>query len=248
MQPWMEAEVIERVGAARWDRTPVRTTSRNGHRPRGGGGPSRPLASPQLRQGSDVPGVLTPRKRSEPALGPGIPEAAGNGVSPRTVDQRVQALELEGVSKRPVSRIAQERDARLTAFRGARGTAGIPPRVAGGSARETPGQGPRFQHGAREVLGFDGCWSVPAAFGTNFLRRRRARGLTRGALGPPRRPPEPPARHPAGGPGRRGAAVPRALPAASAEHGPSLCAGHGGRPRPDDLRPRDAGARSTATP
>jgi transposase-like protein len=49
----MEAEVRERIGADRYDRTPDRTPDRHGHRPREWDtrlGPL-PLAIPQWRQG-----------------------------------------------------------------------------------------------------------------------------------------------------------------------------------------------------
>ncbi len=46
-----------------------------------------------------------------------IQEAYGKGVSTRKVEPLVQALGLEGVSKSTVARVAQARDARITAFR-----------------------------------------------------------------------------------------------------------------------------------
>lgn len=191
LQQLMEAEVTERVGAERYDRTPDRTTYRNGHRPRewdtrlG----TLHLAIPKLRQGSYFPGFLEPRKRSEHALVSVLQEAYVNGVSTRKVDQLVQALGLEGVSKSTVSRIAQELDARITAFR-ERPLAGRYPYVWLDARYVKVRDGDRVfsmalvvaigirETGEREVLGFDCGWSEEAAFWTEFLRRLRARGLS----------------------------------------------------------------------
>lgn len=191
LQQLMEAEVTERVGAERYDRTPDRTTYRNGHRPRewdtrlG----TLHLAIPKLRQGSYFPGFLEPRKRSEHALVSVLQEAYVNGVSTRKVDQLVQALGLEGVSKSTVSRIAQELDARITAFR-ERPLAGRYPYVWLDARYVKVRDGDRVfsmalvvaigirETGEREVLGCDCGWSEEAAFWTEFLRRLRARGLS----------------------------------------------------------------------
>ncbi|CAB1127750.1 protein of unknown function [Candidatus Hydrogenisulfobacillus filiaventi] len=120
-----------------------------------------------------------------------------NGVRTRKVAPRVQALGLEGTSKRTVSRVAQELDARITAFRerpleGRIPTGGWAPGL--GKVRD----GDRVfstalvvgvrETGEPEGLGFDGGWSEAAAFWTGFFRRLRARG----APGHQRRLPGPP--------------------------------------------------------
>ncbi|MCY0885649.1 MAG: transposase, partial [Firmicutes bacterium] len=119
LQPLMEAELTDRIGADRDRPHPIRVTYRNGRRPRDWdtrlGTVHLPI--PKLRQGRDVPGCLEPRTRSEQALVSVIQEAYVNGVRTRKVDQRVQARGLEGVRKRTVSRVAQALDARITAFR-----------------------------------------------------------------------------------------------------------------------------------
>ncbi len=111
-----------------------------------------------------------------------------NGVSTRKVDQLGQALGLEGVSKSTVSRIAEELDARITAFR-ERPLEGRYPYVWLDARYVKVGDGDRVfsmalvvaigvrETGEREVLGFDCGWSEEAAFWTDFLRRLRARGL-----------------------------------------------------------------------
>jgi putative transposase len=191
LQQLMEAEVTDRVGAERYDRTPDRTTHRNGHRPRDWDTRlgTLHLAIPQRRQGSYFPRFLEPRKRSEHALVSVIQEAYVNGVSTRKVDQLVQALGLEGVSKSTVSRVAQELDARITAFR-ERPLEGRYPYVWLDARYVKVRDGDRVfsmalvvaigvrETGEREVLGFDCGWSEEAAFWTDFLRRLRARGLS----------------------------------------------------------------------
>ena len=52
-----------------------------------------PRAIPQLRQGTGVPEVLGPRRRSAQALTAGVPDAPGLGVSPRNVDASARPWE-----------------------------------------------------------------------------------------------------------------------------------------------------------
>src|SRR5690606_24199094 len=75
------------------------------------------LRIPRLRQGGYLPCFLEPRRRAERALLSVIQEAYGHGVSTRKVDDLVQALGLEGVSKSEVSRICQEPDEKMAPFR-----------------------------------------------------------------------------------------------------------------------------------
>lgn len=116
----MEAEVAERVGAERYERSEERVTIRNGYRQRGlqtrvG---SIELAIPKLRQGSYFPSFLEPRKRSEQALLSVVAEAYVNGVSTRKVERLVEQLGVDAMSKSTVSRICQQLDERVEAFRG----------------------------------------------------------------------------------------------------------------------------------
>jgi transposase-like protein len=66
----IEAEVRQRIGAERYERTPERVTQRNGYR-------ERPyetrvgelsLRVPKLREGSYFPSFLEPRRKAEKAL------------------------------------------------------------------------------------------------------------------------------------------------------------------------------------
>ena len=118
-QALMEAEVTELVGADRHERTDERTGYRNGSRPRtwdtrvG----TLELAVPKVRPGSYYPSLLQPRRRAEQALRAVVQEAYVHGVSTRKVDELVKALGLDGISKSQVSRICQELDAVVAAFR-----------------------------------------------------------------------------------------------------------------------------------
>src|SRR5690606_38592988 len=115
----MELEVTQKVGAGRYERTSQRTNYRNGYRFRNWDTRVGTIALriPRLRQGGYLPCFLEPRRRAERALLSVIQEAYGHGVSTRKVDDLVQALGLEGVSKSEVSRICQELDEKMAQFR-----------------------------------------------------------------------------------------------------------------------------------
>jgi transposase-like protein len=115
----MEAEVSERIGAQRYERSEARQTHRNGYRGRSWetrvGDIS--LRIPKLRRGSYFPSFLEPRRRAEKALMAVIQTAYVEGVSTRKVDQLVQSLGLEGIDKSRVSRICRELDEAVHSFR-----------------------------------------------------------------------------------------------------------------------------------
>jgi len=115
----MELEVTQKVGAGRYERTSQRTNYRNGYRLRNWDTRVGTIALriPRLRQGGYLPCFLEPRRRAERALLSVIQEAYAHGVSTRKVDDLVQALGLEGVSKSEVSRICQELDEKMAQFR-----------------------------------------------------------------------------------------------------------------------------------
>ena len=119
-QAVMEAEVSELTGAARGERSPeTRLTHRNGYRDRrwdtrvG----TIELAVPRVRDGSYLPSLLDPRRRTERALLAVIQEAYVLGVSTRRVDDLVRAMGIDGISKSEVSRICAALDTEVTAFR-----------------------------------------------------------------------------------------------------------------------------------
>ena len=118
VQLLMETDVDGLIGAGRHERTPERSTYRNGYRDRtldtrlG----SLQLRIPKLRQGSYFPPFLDPRKTSEKALVAVIQEAWVSGVSTRRVDDLVQAMGLSGISKSTVSKLCKDIDDRVNAF------------------------------------------------------------------------------------------------------------------------------------
>jgi putative transposase len=116
----MEAEVSELTGLAKGERDPDRRlTHRNGYRERrwdtrvG----TIDLAVPRVRDGSYLPSLLDPRRRTERALLAVVQEAYVVGVSTRRVDDLVRALGIEGISRSEVSRMCAALDAEVQAFR-----------------------------------------------------------------------------------------------------------------------------------
>src|ERR1700739_2677055 len=118
LQLLMETDVEGLMGAGRSERSGDRPTWRNGHRDRildtrlG----ALQLRIPKLRQGSYFPPFLEPRRTSEKALVAVIQEAWVGGVSPRRVDELVQAMGLAGISKSTVSKLCKDIDERVNAF------------------------------------------------------------------------------------------------------------------------------------
>lgn len=74
------------------------------------------LRIPKLRNGSYFPSFLEPRKLSEKTIAAVVQEAWIGGVSTRKVDDLVQALGMQGLSKSPVSALCAEIDERVDAF------------------------------------------------------------------------------------------------------------------------------------
>ena len=117
-EAWMDLELAEHVGAERHERTAGRTGYRNGYR-------ERPwdtrvgtieLKVPRVRDGSFFPSLLEPRRRAERALVAVVQEAYLQGVSTRRVDDLVQALGMQGISKSQVSRLCTELDKEVERF------------------------------------------------------------------------------------------------------------------------------------
>jgi putative transposase len=116
----MEAEVTELTGVPHGERDPEhRLTHRNGYRERrwdtrvGSIG----LAVPRVRDGSYFPSLLEPRRRAERAMLAVVQEAYVLGVSTRRVEDLVEALGVDGLSKSQVSRICAALDTEVEAFR-----------------------------------------------------------------------------------------------------------------------------------
>jgi putative transposase len=194
LQQLTDAEATAVIGARPWERTDERSTHRNGYRSkvlstRAG---DVQVAIPKLRSGSFFPSFLAPRRRIDQALYAVIMEAWVSGVSTRSVDDLVAAMGItSGVSKSEVSRICEQLDEKVNAFRDRTlGHADFPYVFLDATylhVRDTDlGQvvsralviaiGVSDQ-GVREVLGWSVGDSEDETFWTGFLRSLKARGL-----------------------------------------------------------------------
>ena len=190
IQALIEAEVTQRIGAKPYERSPERVTQRNGHRERGyetrvG---ELTLEVPKLRQGSYFPSFLEPRRKAEKALLAVVQSAYIEGVSTRKVDKLLQSMGLTGVDKSAVSRICQELDEAVGAFRG-RPLQGEYPYVWLDATYLKVRQNHHIvsmavvvaigvrETGDREVLGFAVGASEEVSFWLEFLRGLVRRGL-----------------------------------------------------------------------
>ena len=186
----IEFEAEQQIGAGRYERSPERTTYRNGHRERvwetrvG----EIPLRIPKLREGNFFPSLLEPRRRAEKALLAVVQAAYVQGVSTRKVDELLQALGLTGIDKSKVSRICRELDVFVDAFRNRPLEGGYPylwldalylkvrqdhrivsqALIVAIAVRDT---------GDREILGVSLGQSEEYAFWVDFLRGLVRRGL-----------------------------------------------------------------------
>src|SRR5438876_563867 len=189
-QELMQMELAEHVGAERHERSPERTGYRNGYR-------ERPwdtrvgtieLQVPRVRDGSFFPSLLEPRRRAEKALVAVVQEAYVQGISTRRVDDLVQALGMQGISKSQVSRLCAELDKEVARFRTRRLEGPYPYVWLDGTFVKVRDNGRVVSqaiviaiavtaNGEREVLGLDVGPSESGAFWLAFLRDLAARGL-----------------------------------------------------------------------
>lgn len=191
-QQLINAEATALIGAAPFERSDTRTTQRNGTRARTltttAGDLN--LQIPKLRQGSFFPALLERRRRIDQALYAVVMEAYLHGVSTRKVDDLVKALGADtGISKSEVSRICEDLDAEVGAFRERDLSALDFPYVFLDATYCKARVGHRVvsqavvvafgvaADGRREVLGFDVGDSENEIFWTEFLRSLKARGL-----------------------------------------------------------------------
>jgi transposase-like protein len=189
-QELMELELAEHVGAERHERSPERSGYRNGYRER----PwdtrvgSIELHVPRVRDGSFFPSLLEPRRRAERALVAVVQEAYVQGISTRRVDDLVQALGMQGISKSQVSRLCAELDKEVERFRTRKLEGPYPYVWLDGTFVKVRENGRVVSqaiviaiavtaNGEREVLGLDVGPSESGAFWLAFLRDLAARGL-----------------------------------------------------------------------
>jgi putative transposase len=152
------------------------------------------LRIPKLRKGSFFPRILEPRRRIDQALYAVVMEAYVHGISTRSVDDLVVALGADsGISKSEVSRICQQLDEVVGAFRTrALDHIGFPYVYLDATylhVRNKPGKGGQVvsmavvvatgiaADGSREVLGLDVGDSEDETFWRGFLLSLRQRGL-----------------------------------------------------------------------
>jgi len=193
LQELIETEAAQVIGAGRYERTPERTTERNGSRPKllttKGGDVS--VAIPKLRQGSYFPSILEPRRRIDQALYAVVMEAYVHGVSTRSVDDLVVALGGTGISKSEVSRICAGLDESVGAFRTRRlDHAAFPYVYLDATYLHVRTEAAMVvskavviatgvtEHGRREVLGLDVGDSEDEVFWRAFLAGLKKRGLS----------------------------------------------------------------------
>lgn len=191
-QALIEAELSERIGAERFERSDSRLTQRNGHRERtlSTKAGDLELKIPKLREGSFFPSLLERRRRVDRALFAVVMEAYVHGVSTRKVDDLVRALGIDaGLSKSEVSRICADLDDEMAAFRSRDLSALEFPYV----FLDATYLKARVEHqvvsravvvatgvssdGRREVLGVAVGDTENEAFWAEFLRGLRGRGL-----------------------------------------------------------------------
>ena len=192
LQQLIEAEATAVIGARPHERSELRVTQRNGHRPKllSTAAGDVELAIPKLREGSFFPSLLERRRRIDRALFAVVMEAYVHGVSTRKVDDLVKALGVgSGISRSEVSRICAELDRDLDAFRNRRldhtefpyvfaDATYLKGRVRGRvvSRAVVVATGVRAD-GDREVLGVEVGDSEDQAFWAAFFKGLRARGL-----------------------------------------------------------------------
>ena len=191
-QALIEAELTERIGAQPFERSDERTNLRNGHRDRtlSTKAGDLELQIPKLRTGSFFPSLLERRRRIDRALFAVVMEAYVHGVSTRKVDDLVRALGIDaGISKSEVSRICEDLDTEMAAFR-SRDLSAQEFAYVFLDATYLKG---RVEHqvvsravvvatgvsmdGRREVLGVSVGDTEDEAFWAEFLRSLRTRGL-----------------------------------------------------------------------
>jgi putative transposase len=187
----MDAEITAQVGAEHGERSPERTTHRNGYRPRAW--ETRvgeiELLIPKARSGpAYFPSFLEPRRRSEQAIVAVVLEAYVNGVSTRKVDRLVEQLGIHGMDKDRVSRLCRALDEQVELFRQRPLEGSYPYLWLDAKQLKVRDQGhvrskaaviayAVHESGSREIIGLDLGEIESEAFWLEFLRSLKARGL-----------------------------------------------------------------------
>lgn len=196
LQELVEFEAAGVIGAERYERAEDRVTERNGTRPKllATKAGDIEVRIPKLRKASYFPSILEPRRRIDQALYAVVMEAYVHGVSTRSVDDLIVALGADsGISKSDVSRICEQLDESVGAFRTrALDHIAFPYVYLDATylhVRHKPGQGGQVvsmavvvatgiaAHGSREVLGLDVGDSEDETLWRSFLLSLKQRGL-----------------------------------------------------------------------
>jgi len=192
LQMLIDAEAESHIGAGWHERTPARTTQRNGTRDRlvATTAGDVTVAIPKTRTGSFFPSLLQPRRRVDRALHAVVCEAYVHGVSTRKVDDLVAALGVDsGLSKSEVSRICAQLDAEVAAWRDRPldhtwfpylylDATYVKVRLHGRVTSQAVVVATGISiDGRREILGHAVGDAETEVFWTEFLRRLRDRGL-----------------------------------------------------------------------
>ena len=189
-QRLMELEVGALTGASYGEKNAERLAQRNGYRERDWEtrAGTVELKIPKLRKGSYFPTFLEPRRMAEKALTAVIQEAYIQGISTRSVDDLVQAMGGNGISRSQVSRLCEEIDERVHAFLD-RPIEGDWPYLWVDATYVKVRQAGRIvsvavivavgvnADGRREILGMDIGPSEAETFWKEFLRKLMRRGL-----------------------------------------------------------------------
>ena len=189
----MSAEADAICGAEYGARTPERANTRNGYRHRDfdtrvG---TMDVAIPKLRAGTYFPDwLLERRRRAEAALTSVVATCYLLGVSTRRMDKLVESLGITRLSKSQVSRMAQDLDEQVAAFRTRPLDAGPYTFLAADALTVKVREGGRVVNiavmvatgvnadGHREILGIDVSTAEDGAGWLTFFRDLTARGLT----------------------------------------------------------------------
>ncbi|MGH2842380.1 MAG: IS256 family transposase [Solirubrobacteraceae bacterium] len=189
----MEGEISAEIGAELGEVAPeLRSTHRNGYRPRGW--ETRvgeiELLVPRKRSGSAYfPSFLEARRPAEQAIVAVVMEAYVNGVSTRKVDRLVEQLGIAGMSKDRVSAICRGLDERVGAFRERPLEGAYPYLWLDAKYVKVRDHGrvvskalvvayAVHEAGVREVIGLDVGEVESGSFWVEFLRGLKRRGLS----------------------------------------------------------------------
>lgn len=116
----MDAEMLEKIGADKYERNPNRKGQRAGKRSKSRRWDTRlgslSLWIPKPRKGGYVPSFLERGKRSEKALASVVMEAFVQGVSTRKMEKVAQAFGVKDMSATQVSRLCEELDEKVGVF------------------------------------------------------------------------------------------------------------------------------------